>query len=1083
MTLHNNITPDGVEFSLVINDKKISVSDWENHGNLAAELLLGWLSKDDESCIQNNPNSIFINKNKIAEVSDDHGKILGLPPIEKNLILHIENEGIIANPKFKFSYKFMKNHYQPFIGADRCGAFIKMGTTSIYKKLPTEVYQILESIDEINQLMPGDVEGKLKSFAKIKDYLPEETTKSIKLTGTLRSTKVYFANAFRIKVIPDSSRGFDFCPQLCRFSEEANYDISLEPIKRFDDLLTIADSEKFYESFLKSEISSNYILGNGCFLILSNDLKKALTHIKKVHNSDDNIRRQFLQNPKAYLSECMFDGIDDEILNNIFSDRIEGFGEKRKLIIPWIKITGQDWFPSEDSPSGIKIESDGQTNYLTLTSNELEELSPLLREGKKKGLSEIKFKDYQIPIDDNSIGAVENLITAKPNLVSTKQNNSDKDSNPSYVLYVKENLDDISYKISSSKRKVKEFSLPKSLITTLKTHQHHGVKWLYRNYAHGRRGVLLADDMGLGKTLQSFTFIMWLREQMEIGAITRKPILIVAPVGLLRNWEKEHEIHFRSPGMGEILKAFGPDLKRIRKKSKKTYLPTLDEKFLNKADWILTTYETLSNYETSFASVNFAAVVFDEMQKVKSPDTKVTQSAKTINADFKIGMTGTPVENRLADLWCIYDNLVPGFLGSLKEFSNKYEEDQTEEKLEYLYNQISFDDENSPSSFLRRMKEEVLDGLPKKHIVTREVAMPDLQHKAYDLITGEVKDSEERKRGMEALHKLRSISLHPTDYKQDEDEKYISQSARLKATFEILDSIYQKKEKALIFIEYRSWNSPNYLPMLIKKRYNLKTNPMVINGEISGPERQAAVDKFQEEGGFDVMLISPKAGGVGITLTKANHVIHLSRWWNPAVEDQCTDRAYRIGQKKDVYVYYPMARHPILGEKSFDLILNKMLEKKRSTSKSLLTPQNVMKNEDDLLKSVFSLNEEGLTLNDIDLFTGTQLESWVKDELIKNGLIVQRTPKTGDGGADLVVKNNEGNISAIIQCKHTMLECLGNKAVKEVIEAKNRYNCNNPKLYVISNVSRYSEDCLILAKQNDVFLISRESLFKLADLF
>ncbi len=128
-----------------------------------------------------------------------------------------------------------------------------------------------------------------------------------------------------------------------------------------------------------------------------------------------------------------------------------------------------------------------------------------------------------------------------------------------------------------------------------------------------------------------------------------------------------------------------------------------------------------------------------------------------------------------------------------------------------------------------------------------------------------------------------------------------------------------------------------------------------LNGEISGPERQAAVDKFQEDGGFDVMLLSPKAGGVGITLTKANHVIHLSRWWNPAVEDQCTDRAYRMGQKKDVYVYYPMARHPSLGDKSFDLVLNKMLEEKRNTSNSLLAPQNIMKNGEDLLNKVLPI--------------------------------------------------------------------------------------------------------------------------------
>ena len=210
MTLRNIITPEGIEFSLVVNGKTIPVSDWGNHANLAAELIIGWLSKDVGFGIKNNAESLFIDKNKASEISDEHGKILGLPPIEKDIILHIENEGIITQPNFRFSHKFMKNHYQPFIGASRCGAFLKMGTTTIYKKLPKEVYEILEAIDEINKLMPSDTQGKLECFAKIQDYLPEETKNSIKLTGALRSTKVYFANAFKIKVIPDSSRGFNF---------------------------------------------------------------------------------------------------------------------------------------------------------------------------------------------------------------------------------------------------------------------------------------------------------------------------------------------------------------------------------------------------------------------------------------------------------------------------------------------------------------------------------------------------------------------------------------------------------------------------------------------------------------------------------------------------------------------------------------------------------------------------------------------------------------------------------------------------------------------------------------------------------
>jgi hypothetical protein len=169
---------------------------------------------------------------------------------------------------------------------------------------------------------------------------------------------------------------------------------------------------------------------------------------------------------------------------------------------------------------------------------------------------------------------------------------------------------------------------------------------------------------------------------------------------------------------------------------------------------------------------------------------------------------------------------------------------------------------------------------------------------------------------------------------------------------EVLDSVHARGEKALVFVESLEIQSTNQLPLLLQRRYGLSQTPMVINGSVGTGERQKRVDAFQAgEGGFDVMLLSPKAGGVGLTLTAANHVIHLSRWWNPAVEDQCSDRAYRIGQTRDVHIYYPMAINPDAPAHSFDLKLNELMTRKRELSRTMLMPMEFGKEDYDALVS------------------------------------------------------------------------------------------------------------------------------------
>jgi SNF2 family DNA or RNA helicase len=189
------------------------------------------------------------------------------------------------------------------------------------------------------------------------------------------------------------------------------------------------------------------------------------------------------------------------------------------------------------------------------------------------------------------------------------------------------------------------------------------------------------------------------------------------------------------------------------------------------------------------------------------------------------------------------------------------------------------------------------------------------------------------------LQALRMISLHPVRPTQNDTEDYQTASARFIQTITILDSIHQKKEKVLVFLESRE-HQP-VLADLLRARYSLPRLPMIINGQTPTASRQKYVQTFQNERDrFDIMILSPKAAGVGLTLTAANHVIHLSRWWNPAVEDQCTDRIYRLGQERNVHVYYPLAIHsqPHLRDYSFDLQLHQLLERKRTLSRDVLMP-------------------------------------------------------------------------------------------------------------------------------------------------
>jgi SNF2 family DNA or RNA helicase len=579
---------------------------------------------------------------------------------------------------------------------------------------------------------------------------------------------------------------------------------------------------------------------------------------------------------------------------------------------------------------------------IAIPRDKAEELLTALTDAEAEGRPVVECGGASIPVSRESIDSARVLVEAARGEPPSNEEplNQVESADAKIVALIADNIDEATY--TRTPREVPRLrdELPMSLKSTLFDFQQHGFRWMQQLWLSGAPGGILADDMGLGKTVQTLAFLAWVREVHD----DHKPILIVGPTGLLRNWQAEHRQHLHEPGLGELIEAHGTGLAQLRlteagrRGELHTGFASLDLAELRRADWVLTTYENLRDYQHSFAQVPWRVVVFDEAQRIKNPEVMTTEAAKALNAELTLAVTGTPVENHLIDLWCIADTAQPGMLGSLKDFAQKYQPQGQSgpEALEEL--RLRVQERNPPPLMLRRLKQDHLHGLPGINAHVERVTMPPVQAERYDRAVAAARKNGPRNLSgiLEALQQMRSVSLHPSLEHVGSDEAFIESSARLKHTIAVLDRLATTGEKALVFVEAIAMQ--DVLVELLQRRYKLPAPPIVINGELAGHKRKSRVDAFQQRHGFDVMLLSPRAGGVGLTITEANHVIHLSRWWNPAVEDQATDRVYRIGQRRDVHVHLPLAIHPQLGDGSFDALLHALLERKRALSRGVLAP-------------------------------------------------------------------------------------------------------------------------------------------------
>jgi SNF2 family DNA or RNA helicase len=421
-------------------------------------------------------------------------------------------------------------------------------------------------------------------------------------------------------------------------------------------------------------------------------------------------------------------------------------------------------------------------------------------------------------------------------------------------------------------------------IRDLYGYQNEGLKWL-QYCSLNKIGGILGDDMGLGKTAQIIALVAWIIERKIL-----KNILIVVPSTLLENWKREFMF-------------FAPSLKPYLHHGA---VRSGSIELLTNESIVITSYSMIINDQYLFNKIKWGAIILDEASLIKNPNSERRISLSCIDAEIKIAMTGTPVENSLIDLWSISDFVLPGYLGSIEAFTAKYikrniEQTLSESDLISLRNDVSF-------IMMRRKKEDVLDSLPEKIDIHQALQMNENEGSLYNTERESILSkigTENSANVLILIQNLRQFTTHPLLLKADSlgtaDMATLKQtSSKFSRTIEIIDEIKARKEKVIIFTEYLQMIDA--FKRVLQEHYSLEV--FTIDGRVDISERQNRIDQFSANGGFGIMVLNPKTAGMGLNITAANHVIHYTRQWNPALEEQASARSYRNKQSKNVNVYY-----------------------------------------------------------------------------------------------------------------------------------------------------------------------------------
>ncbi|SOD95935.1 SNF2-related protein [Spirosoma fluviale] len=547
--------------------------------------------------------------------------------------------------------------------------------------------------------------------------------------------------------------------------------------------------------------------------------------------------------------------------------------------------------------------------------------------GRTTGL--VKIKDQYVLVDPTELNKLYKQLENPPELTGTELLRA------ALSEEYKGNRVGLTAEIRDLVRQFTESEsqpLPNSLHANLRPYQQRGYDWLVKNTALGM-GSLLADDMGLGKTLQVIALLLKFRQE---GRFKKQKGLVVLPTTLLTNWQKE-------------IARFAPELQARIYHGSNRKLPIERN---GDYDLLLTTYGVIRSDLNELKKITWAVVVIDEAQNIKNADTEQTKAVKALKSPIRIALSGTPVENRLSEFWSIMDFVNKGYLGGLTKFNEEFgkpiQQERDHQKLDQ-FRRIT-----SPF-LLRRVKTDrtIISDLPDKIETNQFCALTTEQAVLYESVVQESLRAIEEKDGiarrglvLKLMTALKQIGNHPHQYlKKGNAAPSLSGKATL--LLSLLETIYANHEKVLIFTQYREMGE--LLTQFIQQAFG--TQPLFLHGGTSRPERDRLVEQFQRNRSDHTFILSLKAGGTGLNLTQANHVIHFDLWWNPAVESQATDRAFRIGQTKNVMVYR------LMNQGTLEEKIDAMIRSKRELADlSIKTGETWLGDlSDDELKELVSL--------------------------------------------------------------------------------------------------------------------------------
>ena len=581
------------------------------------------------------------------------------------------------------------------------------------------------------------------------------------------------------------------------------------------------------------------------------------------------------------------------------------------------------------NPTGSTISLDEIMNFkVEIALGDDEKISAEeFRELAKNSQGLIKYKDRYLLIDKEETDKLLAKLEKAPNLNVNKMqllHNALSGKIDDYDF----DYDEAFARVISDFTKVEDITLPTKLEGTLRAYQEIGFRWLYTNINKGF-GCCIADDMGLGKTIQVISLILKLKEEKRL----KQPVLVVCPTTLMGNWKRE-------------LNTFSPSLNVL------TY-HGFQREFSTNCDVILTTYAILRIDLEKFQKTQWDLLIIDEAQNIKNPSTSQTQAIKAIKAQMKVAMTGTPVENRLSELWSIFDFVNKGYLGSLTDFSKNYS--IPIERFKELTRAQKLKKAISPF-MLRRLKTDktIISDLPEKVVLDDYCYLTKSQVALYERILKESMDSISKseskigRRGaiFKLITNLKQVCNHPYHYLKHGDMSAPA-SGKTQKLIDILHNIVDNNEKVLVFTQYKEMGT--ILENIIASEFN--QNPLFFHGSLNVKQREEIIKKFQEDLAEKIMILSLKAGGLGLNLTSASNVIHYDLWWNPAVEDQATDRTYRIGQDKNVMI------HRFITLSTFEEKIDKIIKDKRELANAAVFEgeRTITELSDDEIYEIFSL--------------------------------------------------------------------------------------------------------------------------------